>query len=189
MATRTALALHAEIQPRSAFDRKHYFYGDLPAGYQITQNYGKCLYFRVYPTFNHPLAPFARNGYLKLHTQQKRIRIKQIQLEQDTAKSTTDSRRTFYDLNRAGMPLLEIVSHPDIRTLEEAGDYVKTLQAVLQSIGVSDGMMEAVGILIVYFGIYSSRFQGFASLRRQRFCASYRRTFRRQDRSEESEQY
>ncbi|PVG03594.1 hypothetical protein CPB86DRAFT_748915 [Serendipita vermifera] len=126
LAARTALALHANIQTHSSFDRKHYFYGDLPTGYQITQNY----------------APFARNGYLKLMSSEKKVRIKQIQIEQDTAKSLAGDQRVSHDLNRTGMPLLEIVSLPDICSPEEAGDYVRTLQAILRSIGVSDGMME-----------------------------------------------
>ncbi|CAG7848888.1 Glutamyl-tRNA(Gln) amidotransferase subunit B, mitochondrial {ECO:0000255/HAMAP-Rule:MF_03147} Short=Glu-AdT subunit B {ECO:0000255/HAMAP-Rule:MF_03147}; {ECO:0000255/HAMAP-Rule:MF_03147}; Flags: Precursor [Serendipita indica DSM 11827] len=127
LAARTALALQADIQPRSAFDRKHYFYGDLPAGYQITQNY----------------APFARNGHVELLKTGKQVRIKQIQIEQDTAKSLSSGSGTTYDLNRVGMPLLEIVSQPDITSAEEAGEYVRSLQAILRSVGVSDGMMEA----------------------------------------------
>ncbi|KAG8828529.1 hypothetical protein FRC19_003868 [Serendipita sp. 401] len=128
LAIRAALALQAEIQSRSAFDRKHYFYGDLPVGYQITQNY----------------APFARNGHVNLPKSRKQVRIKQVQIEQDTAKSfSSGSERTEYDLNRAGMALLEIVSQPDMTSPEEAGEYVKTLQTILRSVGVSDGMMEA----------------------------------------------
>ncbi|KIM22544.1 hypothetical protein M408DRAFT_332902 [Serendipita vermifera MAFF 305830] len=127
LAARTALALRADIQSRSSFDRKHYFYGDLPVGYQITQNY----------------APFAKDGYLELVKSQKRIRIKQIQLEQDTAKSLHVGDKIQHDLNRVGMPLLEIVSHPDLSSPEEAGEYVRTLQAVLRSVAASDGMMEA----------------------------------------------
>ncbi|KAF9236240.1 GatB/GatE catalytic domain-containing protein [Melanogaster broomeanus] len=128
LATRTALALNSDVQSRSAFDRKHYFYSDLPAGYQITQRY----------------APLATGGYLKLSQGDVRVRITQIQLEQDTAKSTYDKRRrvTQVDLNRAGSGLMEIVSEPDMRSPEEAGDYVRTLQAMLRSVGASDGSME-----------------------------------------------
>jgi aspartyl-tRNA(Asn)/glutamyl-tRNA(Gln) amidotransferase subunit B len=146
LATRTALALHADIQAYSAFDRKHYFYGDLPAGYQITQNYGMTsrLVYSKKLTPLLPEAPFARGGYVHLIKGQKAVRIKQIQIEQDTAKSTNEGLENFYDLNRAGMPLLEIVSYPDITSAEQAGEYVKTLQAILRSIGVSDCMMEAV---------------------------------------------
>jgi aspartyl-tRNA(Asn)/glutamyl-tRNA(Gln) amidotransferase subunit B len=146
LATRTALALHADIQAYSAFDRKHYFYGDLPAGYQITQNYGiiSQLTYSKKLTPSLPEAPFAKGGYIQLVKGQKAVRIKQIQIEQDTAKSTNEGLETIYDLNRVGMPLLEIVSYPDITSAEQAGEYVRTLQAILRSIGVSDGMMEAV---------------------------------------------
>ncbi|KAI0722731.1 Glutamyl-tRNA amidotransferase B subunit [Earliella scabrosa] len=134
LGVRTALALNAEVQHRSAFDRKHYFYADLPSGYQITQQY----------------APIARNGRLQLDDLS--VGIKQIQLEQsrhayiiqDTGKSTfmPRNRVTAIDLNRAGMGLMEIVSEPDMRSPEEAGSYVRTLQALLRSVGSSDGNME-----------------------------------------------
>lgn len=128
LAVRTALALDSQIQPRSAFDRKHYFYHDLPAGYQITQRY----------------APLAKGGHLKLSRGDVRIGITQLQLEQDTAKSLADPHRhlSFIDLNRAGAPLMEIVSEPDMRSPEEAGDYIRTLQALLRAVGSSDGSME-----------------------------------------------
>jgi len=128
LALKTALALSSAIQTRSAFDRKHYFYSDLPLGYQITQYY----------------APIAKGGLLKLSKEDILVRIKQIQLEQDTAKSTFDSLRQVsqIDLNRAGTGLMEIVSEPDMRSPEEAGDYVRTLQAVMRSVGSSDGNME-----------------------------------------------
>ncbi|KAL4081424.1 GatB/GatE catalytic domain-containing protein [Scleroderma yunnanense] len=128
LAVRTALALNAHVQSRSAFDRKHYFYPDLPAGYQITQRY----------------APLARGGYLKLPRDDVRVGITQIQLEQDTAKSTFDARRrvSLIDLNRAGSGLMEIVSEPDMRSPEEARDYVRALQTLLRAVGSSDGSME-----------------------------------------------
>ncbi|CCM01738.1 uncharacterized protein FIBRA_03804 [Fibroporia radiculosa] len=128
LGVRTALALNAKIEPRSAFDRKHYFYADLPAGYQITQYY----------------APLATSGGLRLENREKYVRIKQIQLEQDTGKSTFDSREgiSAIDLNRAGTGLMEIVSEPDLRSPEDAGEYVRTLQALVRSIGSSDGNME-----------------------------------------------
>ncbi|KIP04894.1 hypothetical protein PHLGIDRAFT_108957, partial [Phlebiopsis gigantea 11061_1 CR5-6] len=129
LGVRAALALGCVIQPRSAFDRKHYFYSDLPTGYQITQHY----------------APFATDGVLQLTKSDIPVRITQVQLEQDTGKSMTDRRRriTSVDLNRAGAGLMEIVSEPDIRSPEEAADYVRTLQALLRSVGSSDGNMEA----------------------------------------------
>ncbi|KAG0702424.1 GatB/GatE catalytic domain-containing protein [Suillus ampliporus] len=128
LAVRTALALNSEVQSRSAFDRKHYFYSDLPAGYQITQRY----------------SPLAKGGYLQLSKGDIAVGITQIQLEQDTAKSTFDGTRrvSLIDLNRAGSGLMEIVSEPDMRSPEEAADYVRTLQAVLRCVGSSDGNME-----------------------------------------------
>ncbi|KAG8897637.1 hypothetical protein FRB99_008021, partial [Tulasnella sp. 403] len=101
LAIRTALALGASVQRKSSFDRKHYFYRDLPSGYQITQNY----------------SPLARGGTLVLDGLNKGVRIKQIQLEQDTAKSTYSDTHgsTQVDLNRAGAGLMEIVSEPDMR--------------------------------------------------------------------------
>ncbi|EGO02395.1 hypothetical protein SERLA73DRAFT_166824 [Serpula lacrymans var. lacrymans S7.3] len=128
LAIRTALALNSDIQTRSTFDRKHYFYPDLPSGYQITQRY----------------APLAKGGHLTLPKSNIAVRINQIQLEQDTAKSTFDHRRrvSYINLNRAGTGLMEIVSEPDMRSPEEAGEYVRTLQAVLRSVGSSDGNME-----------------------------------------------
>ncbi|KAJ6512108.1 glutamyl-tRNA amidotransferase [Mycena vitilis] len=129
LALRTAIALDSEIQTRSSFDRKHYFYSDLPSGYQITQHY----------------APIALGGRLHIPNRDSPIRIMQIQLEQDTAKSTFDpcARTSNIDLNRAGTGLLEIVTEPDLRSPEEAGAYVRALQAMLRAIGASDGNMEA----------------------------------------------
>ncbi|CAA7258526.1 unnamed protein product [Cyclocybe aegerita] len=131
LALRTAFALKCRIAHRSSFDRKHYFYSDLPSGYQITQQY----------------APLAKNGELEVQTPGSSpvtVRIKQIQLEQDTAKSTFNprTRTSNIDLNRAGTGLMEIVSEPDMRSPEEAGAYVRTLQAVLRAMGSSDGNME-----------------------------------------------
>ncbi|KAF8530900.1 Glutamyl-tRNA amidotransferase B subunit [Gautieria morchelliformis] len=129
LAVRTALACGSQVQPRSAFDRKHYFYADLPAGYQITQRY----------------APLALGGQIVLDdtTGAKAVGIEQIQLEQDTAKSTLDqSGSTAIDLNRAGSALMEIISRPEMRSPEEAGAYVKALQAILRAVGSSDGNME-----------------------------------------------
>ncbi|KAG8707868.1 hypothetical protein FRC08_000246 [Ceratobasidium sp. 394] len=129
LAIRTSLALQASVQRRSSFDRKHYFYPDLPSGYQITQKY----------------SPIARGGKLELGGPNgKAVRIQQIQLEQDTAKSTTaqHSEVTRVDLSRAGAALMEIVSEPDMRSPEEAASYVRSLQALLRAVGASDGNME-----------------------------------------------
>ncbi|KAG6861985.1 hypothetical protein C0995_009169 [Termitomyces sp. Mi166 len=131
LALRTAIALQCDIQTRSTFDRKHYFYSDLPSGYQITQQY----------------APIALGGKLSINLPDAAcfdVRIKQLQLEQDTAKSTFHPRTqtSHLDLNRTGTALMEIVSEPDLRSPEEAGAYVRTLQAVLRAVGASDGNME-----------------------------------------------
>ncbi|KAG9015844.1 hypothetical protein FRB93_012409 [Tulasnella sp. JGI-2019a] len=128
LAIRTALGLRASVQRRSAFDRKHYFYHDLPSGYQITQSY----------------SPIAKGGVLLLDKANRTVRIKQVQLEQDTGKTTFSDalKSTQVDLNRAGAGLMEIVSEPDMRTPEEAAAYVRTLQALLRSVGASDGNME-----------------------------------------------
>ncbi|KAF9057833.1 Glutamyl-tRNA amidotransferase subunit B, mitochondrial [Panaeolus papilionaceus] len=131
LALRTAVALQSKISLRSSFDRKHYFYTDLPSGYQITQQY----------------APLAKDGKLTIQlpgSETFEVRIKQIQLEQDTAKSTSNryTNESFNDLSRAGVGLMEIVSEPDLRSPEEAGAYVRTLQAVLRAMGSSDGNME-----------------------------------------------
>ncbi|KAI9590848.1 B subunit of glutamyl-tRNA and/or aspartyl-tRNA amidotransferase [Syncephalis fuscata] len=133
LATRIALALSSQIQTRSSFDRKHYFYHDLPAGYQITQH----------------KEPIARGGELCLSSldglpYERTIRLEQLQLEQDTGKSISDitGARMNVDLNRAGMPLIEIVTKPDIRSSYEAGMAVRKLQSILRSIGASNGNME-----------------------------------------------
>ncbi|KAI0303985.1 Glutamyl-tRNA amidotransferase B subunit [Russula brevipes] len=128
LALRTAIALRSEIQQRSTFDRKHYFYSDLPAGYQITQHY----------------SPIARGGYVFLPQSNVSIRIEQVQLEQDTGKTMFEPRRRLssIDLNRAGTGLMEIVSKPDMRSPEEASEYVRSLQAMLRSVAASDGNME-----------------------------------------------
>ncbi|KAI6024517.1 Glutamyl-tRNA amidotransferase B subunit [Pisolithus marmoratus] len=118
LAVRTALALNAHVQ-------RPLFYPDLPSGYQITQRY----------------APLARGGFLRLSRDDVAVRITQLQLEHDTAKSTFHAGRrvSLIDLNRAGTGLMEIVSEPDMR---EAGDYVRTLQTLLRAVGSSDGSME-----------------------------------------------
>lgn len=169
LAVRTALALNCQVHSESRFDRKHYFYSDLPAGYQITQKY----------------APLANNGRVKLSfdeghlpssEEEVEVEIEQLQLEQDTAKSSyfdtgTSSRfdaaqevdgqdqdatpkatlheadddrvgRSFVDLNRAGAGLMEIVSGPQMRTPEQAGAYVRKLQELVRTVGASDGNMQ-----------------------------------------------
>ncbi|CAG8577198.1 1233_t:CDS:10, partial [Paraglomus brasilianum] len=133
LAVATAFALSGEVQRTSSFDRKHYFYPDLPAGYQITQHY----------------APLSVGGQIRLSSldglnYEKLIRIKQLQIEQDTGKSIRDVRpgMTLVDLNRAGIGLMEIVTEPDIRSPIEAGLVVRKLQALMRALGSSDGNME-----------------------------------------------
>jgi len=130
-AVKTGLAINAEINKLSHFDRKHYFYPDLPQGYQITQFY----------------EPIVKNGYLEITLEdasKKKIRIKQIHLEQDAGKLIHDKKagKTLIDLNRAGVALMEIVSEPDIKSIHEANEYVKTLRAILREVGSSDADME-----------------------------------------------
>lgn len=126
----TGLAMNCEIPNFSKFDRKNYFYPDLPKGYQISQ-YDK---------------PFCNGGHLDITIQGKenRVRLKRIHLEEDTGKLThkTGSNETLVDLNRAGVPLMEIVTMPDMHSAEEAVEFLKDLQKILRAIGVSDADME-----------------------------------------------
>ena len=129
-AVKSALATNCEIELKSRFARKNYFYPDLPKGYQISQ-YEE---------------PFSRNGFLEVEAdgKTKKIRINRIHMEEDAGKLIHEDSATssFVDLNRAGTPLIEIVSEPDIRSSEEAVSYVKKLRSILKYIGVCDGNME-----------------------------------------------
>jgi aspartyl-tRNA(Asn)/glutamyl-tRNA(Gln) amidotransferase subunit B len=133
-ATLAALALHCEIRERSIFARKNYFYPDLPKGYQISQ-YDK---------------PLAEHGWIEVPTADgamKRIGITRVHMEEDAGKSLHDgfpdsATKTYLDLNRCGTPLIEIVSEPDIRTPDEAFEYLTRLKEVLLYTGVSDCNME-----------------------------------------------
>ena len=130
-AVKTGLALNAEINLNSVFDRKHYFYPDLPQGYQITQFY----------------EPIIKNGYLEVELEDgsnKKIRIARAHLEQDAGKLVHDliPNKTAVDLNRSGIPLLEIVSEADIKSPHEASEYIKNLRAILRSIESCNGDME-----------------------------------------------
>jgi len=125
---KVALALGCEINPRSIFARKNYFYPDLPKGYQISQ-------------YEEPLA---RNGTLAIRTSQgvRTIRVRRVHLEEDTGKLTHVDGASLIDLNRAGVPLLEIVSEPDIRSAEEAHAYGEALRSILRYLGVNSGNMQ-----------------------------------------------
>jgi len=133
LAVRTAIALGSTVNKRSTFDRKHYFYPDLPQGYQITQHYKPVA-------IGGELCLTEKDGLHKPLT----VRIEQIQLEQDTGKSIHDMRpdMTLLDLNRAGSGLMEIVTKPDMRSALEAGHFVKKLQALLRCVGSSNANME-----------------------------------------------
>ncbi len=143
----TALALHCEVTRESRFDRKNYFYPDLPKGYQISQLY----------------APIGRDGFMDINisgkkedsdvrdkeseesvSHTKRIRIHELHMEDDAGKLTHDeaSRKTFIDLSRCGVPLLEIVTEPDFRSSEEVVAFLETLRTMLKFIGVSDCKMQ-----------------------------------------------
>ena len=132
LATRAALALRCEVQERSIFARKNYFYPDLPKGYQISQ-------------FDRPLATA---GHLEIgkHADGTPIQvgITRVHLEEDAGKSIHDRfpNATAIDLNRAGVPLIEIVSEPDMRSATEAGAYLRTLKQILEYLDVSDVNME-----------------------------------------------
>jgi aspartyl-tRNA(Asn)/glutamyl-tRNA(Gln) amidotransferase subunit B len=130
-AVRTGLGLDAKVNLSSIFDRKNYFYPDLPSGYQISQ-------------FNHPIIG---KGVVTIAMQDGYIRevgITRIHLEQDAGKSIHDQSPTesFIDLNRAGVALMEIVSEPDIRSSLEAAEFVKKLRSILRYLGTCDGDME-----------------------------------------------
>jgi aspartyl-tRNA(Asn)/glutamyl-tRNA(Gln) amidotransferase subunit B len=127
---KTALALNCEIPRHTKFDRKNYMYPDLPKGYQISQ---------------YDL-PMSINGYLELDGRQ--IRVRRVHLEEDTGKlihagdKLHKARESFVDLNRAGVPLMEIVTEPDLRSADEARDYAVAMRTLLRTIGASEADME-----------------------------------------------
>ncbi len=131
-AVKAALALNCKINTYSLFARKHYFYPDLPKAYQITQ-------YEL---------PFAENGWVEIEKSdgtRKRIRIRRIHMEEDAGKTIHGEGldpNSYVDLNRAGTPLIEIVSEPDISTPEEARLYMQKLRDILVWIGVNDGNLE-----------------------------------------------
>ena len=130
-AVRTGLALEAKINKRSSFDRKNYFYPDLPQGYQISQY----------------KSPIVGEGEIKVDLTPEhsiRVGVERLHLEQDAGKSLHDQSPTmsFVDLNRSGVALMEIVSKPDLRSAEEAKAYVSKLRTILRYVGSCDGDME-----------------------------------------------
>lgn len=129
-AIKLGLATNCEIKQYSAFDRKNYFYPDLPKSYQITQDY----------------FPICKNGYVEIETsnQTKKIRINRIHIEEDAGKSIHDAEEKYslIDLNRAGTPLLEMVTEPDIKSAEEAFAFLTYIRKLVKWIDICDGNME-----------------------------------------------
>ncbi len=126
-AIKAGIATHCTIEPVSRFDRKNYFYPDLPKAYQTTQN-----------DF-----PICTNGYVDVASGEgtRRIRISQIHMEEDAGKLMHHAEGTEIDCNRCGVPLLEIVSEPDARSADEAVAYLRKLRAIVRYTGISDGKM------------------------------------------------
>jgi aspartyl-tRNA(Asn)/glutamyl-tRNA(Gln) amidotransferase subunit B len=124
LAVRASLALSCTLRTTSVFSRKHYFYPDLPKGYQITQ-------------FDKPLA---EHGVVRFGD--RSVRVARLHMEEDAGKSVHDAHHSNVDLNRAGVPLVEIVTAPDLRSPEEAASYLKALRELLMACGVTGGDME-----------------------------------------------
>ncbi len=129
-AIRTGIGLKAKINKRSIFDRKNYFYADLPQGYQISQ-------------YKEPIVGEG-TVILDLASGEKKVGIERLHLEQDAGKSIhdIDPQNTFVDLNRSGIALMEIVSKPDLRSLEEVNVYIKKLRSIMRYLGTCDGNMQ-----------------------------------------------
>ena len=128
LAIKTGLALNCHIRPKSYFARKNYFYPDLPKGYQISQ-YEE---------------PICENGYIEfnVNNESKKVSITRAHLEEDAGKSTHFSEYTLLNYNRAGIPLLEIVSGPDMKSAKEAAEYCKSIRSIVQYLEVCDGNLE-----------------------------------------------
>lgn len=127
-AIRAGLATSCEIREQSVFARKNYFYPDLPKGYQISQ-------------YEYPICEEGRLAF-ETGTGRKSVRIQRIHLEEDAGKNIHHSGYSLVNLNRAGIPLIEIVSGPDIRSAEEAGAYLRALHAIVTYLGICDGNMQ-----------------------------------------------
>lgn len=130
-AVKTGLGLNAKINKKSVFARKNYFYPDLPQGYQISQHE----------------YPIVGEGFVEIDIDEnttKKIGIERLHLEQDAAKSIHDMNpnKTYVDINRCGIALMEIVSKPDMRSPEEAGEYLKKLRTIVRYLGTCDGNMD-----------------------------------------------
>ena len=129
-AVKTGIGLNAKINKKSIFDRKNYFYADLPQGYQISQ-------------YKNPIVGEG-SIVLDLTTGEKVVGIERLHLEQDAGKSIhdMDPQNTLVDLNRSGIALMEIVSKPDLRSLEEVNAYIKKLRSIMRYLGTCDGNMQ-----------------------------------------------
>jgi aspartyl-tRNA(Asn)/glutamyl-tRNA(Gln) amidotransferase subunit B len=129
-AIKTGIGLNAQINKRSVFDRKNYFYADLPQGYQISQ-------------FKDPIVGEGK-VILDMPNGQKEVGIERLHLEQDAGKSVhdLDPQNTFVDLNRSGVALMEIVSKPDLRSPDEVSTYIKKLRSIMRYLGTCDGNMQ-----------------------------------------------
>ncbi len=127
-AIQAGLATHSRINLKNRFARKHYFYPDLPKGYQISQ-------FEL---------PICENGWLNIETDAgpKKIQIQRIHMEEDAGKNVHMSGFSLVNLNRAGVPLIEIVTGPDMKTADEAGAYLRALYAVVTYLGICDGNLQ-----------------------------------------------
>lgn len=128
-AIKAGIAFNSEIKTNTKMDRKNYFYADLPKGYQISQDE----------------LPICEGGYIEIELEEgsKKIHLERIHIEEDTGKLThTDNGDTLIDFNRAGVPLVEIVTKPEMNTPEEAHLFLESLRSTLKYIGVSDGKME-----------------------------------------------
>lgn len=130
-AIKLGLATNCSINLENRFDRKNYFYADLPKGYQITQD----------------VLPICKEGFIEIKTKtfgSRKVRVNRIHMEEDAGKSMHDQdpADSLIDLNRAGVPLLELVSEPDLRSAEEAAQYVSEIRRLVRFLGISDGNME-----------------------------------------------
>ena len=129
-AIKTGIGLKAQINKRSVFDRKNYFYADLPQGYQISQ-------------YKNPIVGEGKI-ILDMPYGQKEVGIERLHLEQDAGKSIhdMDPKNTLVDLNRSGVALMEIVSKPDLRSPDEVNAYIKKLRSIMRYLGTCDGNMQ-----------------------------------------------
>lgn len=125
-AVKTGLILNCKISEKTRFDRKNYFYPDLPKGYQISQLY----------------EPFATDGHIDLRRAGKTIRIREVHMEDDAAKLMYEDGRTVVDYNRCGVPLVEIVTMPDFRTADEVTEFLEILRKDLRAADITDGRLE-----------------------------------------------